>query len=311
MLFCVITSVAGAQDSVTVWALKGPSGVGMIRLFENVPQIPKMTVKVDAYADAQLMAAAFIKGDAKIGILPPNLAAKIASTGKQLQIAAVTGQGMLSLLTTDASVKTIDDLKGRSISVAGQGAVPEYVFRKILLEHGLNPDSDVRFDFSLAYPEIAQSIITGRIQIALLPEPFATMALMGNKNTGKVSDIKSEWIKSGGPDNFPLTVLMVDGIFARKNPAAVRIIMNSVRDSINWVTENPVEAGALVEKHGLGLKAPVVAASIPNSNYVYVEAPLARPSLEALFKVFLEFAPASIGGSMPKNTFYFNPRNPR
>jgi NitT/TauT family transport system substrate-binding protein len=292
------------QAPLTIYGLKGPSGVGMIRLFDEPPVIPGMTVSVEALASGDLMAARFIAGEAKVGILPSNVAAKIASSGKPLQLAAVTGLGMLSLLSGDPSVKTIDDLRGKSIAVAGQGAVPDYVFRKILAAHKIDL-ADVKLDYSLAYPEIAQSLIAGRISLALIPEPFATMARLGNANLVTVSDIQAEWVAAGGGENYPITVLVVDARFAKENPSAMKIILAAVKDSIEWVQANPAGAGALVEKYELGLKAPVVAASVPRSNYAFIEAQAARPALTALYQTLLEFAPDSIGGKLPGDSFYY------
>jgi NitT/TauT family transport system substrate-binding protein len=276
----------------------------MIRLFENPPLVGGAPAKLEALAQADLMAAKFISGEAKVGILPANVAAKIASTGKGIQIAAVTGTGMLSLLTSDGSIRGIADLKGKSVEVAGQGATPDYVFRRILLSAGLNPDGDVQLSYALAYPEIAQSLIAGRVSTALLPEPFATMARTGNPALRQVSDVQTEWINAGGSGNFPMTVLVVDADYAKAEGGAIRTILNALEASIAWVVANPREAGALVEKHDLGLKAPVVTAAIPRSNYVFIPAKEARPSLEALFGTFLQFSPVSIGGKLPADSFY-------
>jgi NitT/TauT family transport system substrate-binding protein len=259
---------------------------------------------MEALAQADIMAAKFIAGEAKVGILPANVAAKIASTGKRIQVAAVTGTGMLSLLTSDNSIRGIADLKGKSVEVTGQGATPDYVFRRILLSRGLTPGRDVRLGYALAYPEIAQSLIAGRVSTALLPEPFATMACAGNPALRQVGDIQAEWINSGGSGNYPMTVLVVDADYAKAEPASIRTILNAVKASIEWVVANPREAGALVEKHGLGLRAPVVTAAIPRSNYVFIPAKEARPALEALYRTFLQFSPASIGGSLPEDSFY-------
>jgi len=169
----------------------------------------------------------------------------------------------------------------------------------------LTPDQDVIFNYSLAPPEIAQSLITGRISIALLPEPFATMALLGRPDLRSVVNIQEEWLKAGGIANYPMTLLVVDGAFADANPAAVETILTAVSDSIEWVITNPAEAGALVEKHELGIRAAVAAASIPKSNYVFIPAAEAQPSLEALFRVFLEYSPVSIGGGLPADRFYW------
>jgi NitT/TauT family transport system substrate-binding protein len=260
---------------------------------------------MEALAQADLMAAKFIAGEAKVGILPPNVAAKIASSGKAVQVAAVTGTGMLSLLSSDPAVKRIEDLKGKTVEVAGQGATPDYVFRKILLSKGMNPDRDLKLGYTLAYPEIAQSLIAGRVSLALLPEPFATMARNGKPGLTVVGDIQDEWVKAGGAGNYPMTVLVVDAAFAAAQPGVIRVIQNALKDSVEWVRANPAAAGTLVEKHDLGLRAQVVAAAVPRSNYVFITAQDARPSLEALYKAFLEFSPVSIGGALPNDSFYF------
>jgi NitT/TauT family transport system substrate-binding protein len=275
----------------------------MVRLFEEPPRIPGFEVRVEALAQADLMAARFLSGEVQVGILPPNMAAKIRSSGKDIRAAAVVGAGMLSLLSADPGVQRIEDLRGKTVEVAGQGATPDYVFRRILDFHGIAPDGDVTLGYSLAPPEIAQSLIAGRVTLALLPEPFATMALAGRPGLVTVSDIQEEWIKAGGIGNYPMTLLVVDGAFASANAGAVGQILDAVKNSIEWVKADPAGAGALVEKHDLGLRASVAAAAVPRSNYVFIPAAEARPSLEALFRVFFESAPASIG-AMPDGGFY-------
>jgi NitT/TauT family transport system substrate-binding protein len=291
--------------ALTIYTIKGPSGVGMIRLFENPPEVTGYQVRVEALAQADLMAAKFIAGEAKIGVLPPNMAAKIASSGKNIQIAAIVGTGMLSLLTSDPAVTRIEDLKGRTVEAAGQGATPDYVFRRILTARGLKAGDDVRLTYTLAYPEIAQSLIAGRIPLALLPEPFATMALAGRPDLRTVGNIQDEWARAGGTANYPMSALVVDGEFARARPDAVRAVLAGSRASTEWALAHPAEAGALVEKHELGIRADVAAAAIPKSNYVFIPAREARAAIEALFRAFLEYAPESIGGVLPGDGFYW------
>jgi NitT/TauT family transport system substrate-binding protein len=297
---------SASGEPLTVYAIRGPSGVAMIRLFENPPVAAGGPVKMEALAQADLIAARFIAGEAKAGMLPPNVAAKIASAGKRIQVAAVTGTGMLSLLTGDSSIRSFGDLKGKSIEVAGQGATPDFVFRRILRFRGFDPDRDMRLNYSLAYPEIAQALIAGRVSTALLPEPFATMARSGRPDLRAVSDVQLEWRRAGGIGNYPMTVLAVDADYARSDPAGIRSLLAAIKASSEWVTANPAEAGALVEKHDLGLRAPVVAAAIPRSNYVFISAREARPALEALYETFLQYSPESIGGKLPGDAFYLD-----
>ena len=292
------------SETLTIYGLRGPSGVGIIRLFETPPPISGFDVNVEALAQSQLVAARFLSGEAKVGILPPDVAAKIASSGKDIRVAAIIGTGMLSLLSSDSAVRDINDLRGNTVEVAGQGATPDYVFRRILEARGLTPDQDVKLGYSLAYPEIAQSLIAGRISIGLLPEPFATMARLGRPDLRSVADIQDEWKKITGGENYPLTLLVVDGAFADANAGAVTAILNAVKDSIEWVQAHPADAGVLVEKHELGLRAAVVTAAVPHSSYVFIPAAEGRQSLETLFRAFLEYEPVSIGGALPADRFY-------
>ncbi|MDR0524645.1 MAG: ABC transporter substrate-binding protein [Spirochaetaceae bacterium] len=304
LCFFTGTSAFFAEAQVTVYGLTGPSGLGMIRLFEQPPKYSGTALKVEALPQPDLMAARLISGEAKIGVLPPNIAAKIASAGKGIQVAAVLGTGMLSLLTRDPSIQRIEDLKGQSVEVAGPGATPDYVFRRILLAKKMNPDKDLKLNYSLGTSEIAQSLIAGRVSTGLLPEPFATMARAGKPDLRLVSDIQQEWAQAGGNGNYPVTVLVVAGDFAASQPALLKTILNAVKSSIEWVVSHPAEAGALAEKHHMGIGASVAAAAIPRSNYVFIPASEARPGLEALYRAFLEFAPASIGGKLPGENFY-------
>jgi len=309
LIFSGFLHARGAGENndkpLTIYSIRGPSGVGMIRLFEEPPVIPGFNVRLEALAHADLMAARFLAGEVQVGILPPNMAAKIASSGRDIRAAAVIGAGMLSLLTSDPNVQSIGDLRGKTVEVAGQGATMDYVFRKILCFHGLITDRDITLSYSLAIPEIAQSLIAGRISNALLPEPFATMARLGRADLRSVADIQEEWVRAGGHGNYPMTLLVVDGAFVSANPGAAGIILDAVKTSIEWVINQPAEAGELVEKHELGLRAPIVTAAVPRSNYVFIPAAEARPSLEALFRVFLEFDPVSIGGVLPGDMFYW------
>ena len=291
-------------SSLTIYGIRGASGVGIIRLFEAPPNIRGFDVKMEALALADLMAARFLSGEAKAGVLPPDTAAKIASLGKDIRVAAIIGTGMLNLLSSDPAIRGLDDLKGKTVQVPGQGATPDYVFRRILSAKGLSPGGDVKIDYSLAYPEIAQSLIAGRISAGLLPEPFATMARLGKPELHSVTDIQEEWAAVAGGGNFPISVLVVDGAFADADPEAVAAILGAVKDSVGWVRAHPGEAGALAEKHDFGISAAVVTAAVPNSNYVFIPAAEGRPAMEALFTAFLEYDPVSIGGALPSDRFY-------
>jgi len=286
-------------------ALKGPTGIGMVRVFESPPYLPGgVTLELQAVPSADAMAAKLVSGELDAAVLPVNLAAKLYVSGLPYRLAAVVGMGMVSVVTTDPGIRTFEDLKGREVHVAGQGATPEYLIRTIAAARGLDPDRDLALAFRLPYPEIAASLVAGRISLAVLPEPFATQALLGNPNARVPFSLDQFWREATGRPGYPMSVLVIRDSVIRDRAASVRVLLDAYRDSIAWVKANPAEAGTLVEKHDLGLKAAVAAAAIPRSAYVFIPAPEARMDVEALLSVFLRITPKSIGGKLPDPSFY-------
>jgi len=299
-----LSAQGAAPQKIQFAALKGPSGIGMIRLFETAPQVPGASVQMIAVPSADLMAAKVISGEYDIAVLPVNMAAKLRSAGVPIVMAAVVGDGMVSFLTSDPSVRNLADLRGKEIYVAGQGATPDYLLQKLLAKAGLDPARDLRLSYSLPYPEMAAALAGGKIQYAILPEPFATVALSANPALRSPLDLGALWKGATGQESYPMTDLVVSAKLAAGQPDAVKAILKAVSDSIAWVKANPADAGVLVEKNDMGLKAAVAARAVPRSAYVYVPAPASKPAVEALLRVFLELAPASVGGKLPDDAFY-------
>lgn len=295
----------GKSGAIRLGALKGPTGIGMIHLFETPPELPGGgRLEPIAVPNAEVMTAKAISGEYDFAVLPLNMAAKLYSAGIPLSLAAVVGDGMVSFLAADSGVASIADLKGKEVYVAGQGATPDYLIRRLLKEAGLDPEKDLRLSYSLPYPEMAAAIASGKIRYAVLPEPFATLALQSNPTLLAPLDLGALWTKATGQASYPMSALVVSKRLAAERPEAVRAVLAAVRSSIERVKADPAGAGLLVEKHELGLKAPVAAKAIPRSAYVFVAAPDARASIEALLRVFLETAPASVGGKLPDGGFY-------
>jgi NitT/TauT family transport system substrate-binding protein len=300
-----LSAQGAGKDSILVGILKGPTGICMEKLAEK-PLVLADGRKVECVIlpSVDLMVARMARGELALAALPSNTAAIIHRGGMGYVLAAVTGKGMLSFITRDSSIRSVAGLRGKEIQVSGQGAVPEYVFRTILAARGLDPAKDLKLLFGMPYPEIASSLIAGRIDSALLPEPFATMALAGNKELQRPFDVQAEYASAGGAKDYPLSVLVIRKGFLTDDPEAARSILKAVEESIAWVKANPQEAGALAERLEFGLKASVAAASIPKANYVFETAKAAKPEIEALYRRFLAFAPESLGGSLPGEDFY-------
>ena len=275
-----------------------------------IPSAHLLDENVELFADPQALLPKMLKGEIDVGFLPANVAAKVynSSNGKIL-CCAITGNGNLSLITTDASVKQLADLKGKSVAVAGQGATPEYIFRYLLQKNGIKADvkNGVSLDFSIPTPQIAAQLISGKIKYAVVPEPFATVAQLKSDKVLAAVDLQSEYEYFEGKGKiYPLTVMVVTKDFAEKNPQELKAFLAEYEKSFKKTLQNPKEAGELCEKFGLGLAAPIIAKSVPKANYVFIPAenPKAKEKIEELLTIFLSFDSASIGGKLPDDNFY-------
>ena len=300
---------AAPVTEVRVAALAGPSGVGMAYLFSNKPTLGQnMEVSFEVAPSVDVLFPKLINGDIDIGILPPNVAAKLYNlSGKSILVGAVVGKGMLSVVTRDQNIHSIKDLVGKRVIAAGQGSTPEYVFKTLCARNGV-PDDSIDLDFSIPTPEIAAALVSGKIEYALIPEPFATVAIMngstGDRPLRRAIMISEEWAAAGLGKDFPMTLCVVRASFARAHPEAVREFLSAYRTSIEWTVAHPVDASPFVEQAGIGIKAPLAAKAIPYCGLVYVPATDAKKEIEGLLSVFLTYSPESIGKKLPDAGFY-------
>ncbi len=293
-----------ASAIVTISVLKGPSGIGAAWMMSDTPAIPGAELRFATAASADLVTAKLVSGEIQGGVLPLNVAAKLFNAGVPIKALAVVGDGMVKFLTNDQSIRRLADLRGREINIAGQKATPDYLFRFLAGKAGLEPGKDYAPVYSLAYPEIAAQLAAGRLACAVLPEPFATQAMMLNKAIASPIDLDKLWTEATGLPSYPMSLFVVSGKLAGSRPDIVLALASSYRASIEKTIADPAATARLAESLDLGMKAAVAQAAIPKSNYVYRPAAEARASIEATLSLFLSEDPQSVGGKLPGADFY-------
>ena len=301
---------AQKAEQVRVGLLNGPTCVPAAYVMENTKSVSGAELSFEKFADPQALLPKMIKKEIDIGFMPANVAAKVYNAGnKSIICCAVVGLGNLSLITTDENIHRFSDLKGKTVYVAGQGATPEYMFSYLLKENKMTwsgDKADVTMDFSIPTAQIAAQLISGKIQYAVVPEPFATIAKTKSDKVVAALDFQKEYIElTGEKEIYPLSVMVVRADFAKENPEVMKAFLAEYDAAVKWTIDNPAESGNLCEKHNLGLAAGVVAKAIPVSNYTYVPAGAAKKSVEKLLKLFIESDKASIGSKLPDKAFYY------
>ena len=296
VIFAALSSAIFAQK---VGVLNGPSGIPCAYLMEQAEN-GGSKCEFEKFASAQNELPKLMKGEIDIGFLPPNAAAKVYNSSKGAVLClGIAGNGNLFLITKDESVKSVKDLDGKTIACAGQGATPEYMMNYLMKKNSIKST----LDFTTPNAEIAAALIEGKFDYALVPEPFATVAESKDESVKRLS-ISDEFKAAEGTD-FPMTLLVANAAYAKKHKKEIKKFISDFEKASGWTVKNPTEAGKLVEKHSLGLKAAVAAKSIPNAAYTWKPAKKGKGEVEKLLGIFLENSPEAIGGKLPDEKFYY------
>ena len=300
------------NESISVGILNGPSCIPTGYMMENVSNVDGAKLSFEKFADPKALLPKLLKKEVDIGFLPVNVAAKVFNTSNgAIKIAAITGNGNIALVTKDPSIEDLEDLENKKVTVAGQGATPDYLFRYLLTENGVEirkdgDDYGVELDFSIPTPQIAPSLLSNKITYAVVPEPFITVMQIKDKDIRVPIDFQEEYKEAtGGVDDYPLTVMVVTKDFAENNADLLEEFLEEYEKSFKWTIKNPSKAGELSEKHNLGFQKPIATKAIPKSNYCFIEADEGQDAIEGLLDLFLNFAPEAIGGKLPTDDFYF------
>ena len=290
--------------------LNGPTGIPSAYFFENKPDLDGAELELQVFVGADIELPKLLKGEVDIGVLPVNVATKVFnSTNGAITALAVVGNGNVYVISTDENLKSLEDLKGKTVAVAGQGATPDYIFQYILQSKGISIGSDensVALDYSTPNSELAAAVLGGKFKYAVVPEPFATVATVKSKAVIRAVNLSDEYALLTGGQNYPLSLLVANSAFAAENKNIVNKYIDSYKVAVEKTLENPNKAGVMVQKHTLGLMAPIAAKAIPNCAFTCVDAIDCRESIEKLIDVYLSFAPSAVGGKKPSDSFYYS-----
>lgn len=296
--------------SVTLATLKGPTTMGLVKLLDDA-KAGNTAYKVDntIYGTADEISALLISGSVDMAAIPCNLASVLYNkTEGAVQIAAVNTLGVLNVIEVGESIKSVADLKGKTIYSTGKGTTPEFVLNAILKANGIDPEKDVTIEYKSEATEIA-GILTGenavKDAVAVLPQPYATTVLMGNTNARIALDLTKEWENAGLNGKLITGVLVVRRDFAEQNAELVKSFLTDYAASAEWVNANNEDAAQLIFDAGIVAKAEIAVKALPNCNIVFESGEEMKTDVTSYLNVLFEQEPASVGGVMPDEKIFF------
>lgn len=299
-----------AEALARLAVLSGPTGIGAAKLLADSDSGAGNRYDYFIAADNSELVAGLTSGELDIATVASNVALNLYNkTNGGVKILALGTLGVLHILESGGvtAVNSVDDLRGKTIYSVGQGANPEYILRYILSENGIDPDEDVTIVFADA-AEITQKLMSGEAEVAMLPVPAATAAVI--KGEGRIRaalDVTEEWDALDPGNSLIMTAVVARTEFIREDPDAVAAFLADYEASINYVVSHVDEAAELIAGYGITPSAGIAKQAIPQCHLTYIAGADMAPAISGYYEILWSANPASVGGALPDDAIYYVP----
>ncbi len=293
------TSADAAPAEYEIASLKGPTTMGMVKMMsDSEAGLTFNKYNVTMYGAADEILAGVVSGNTDIANVPANLAAVLYNkTEGNLQVSAVNTLGVLYVVTSGEEISSIADLKGKTVYSTGKGTTPEYVLNYILRQNGLEPQTDVTIEYKTEAAECAAVMAESENAIAVLPQPYVTVAMNQNENIKIALSLTDEWDKVCDTPLITGVTIGQKSVIA-ENTGAYDKFLEEYAASADFVNANTDEAAALVGGYDI-VPEPVAKIALPLCNIRCIRGQEMRDAVNGYWGVLFEADPASVGGTLP------------
>lgn len=287
-------------------SLKGPTSIGLVKLFSDSDAgntVNKYNYSI--YGTADEISTGMVKGDLDVAAVPCNLASVLYNkTEGQVVIAAVNTLGVLYIVEKGEELGSIADLKGKTIYTTGQGTTPEYTLRYLLSQNGLDPDKDVTIEFCSEASEVVSTIATMDSAVAMLPQPYVTVAQTKVDGLKVAFDVTKEWEKADKDSTVVTGVLIARKAFIEEHPEQFKAFLDEYKVSAEYANSNVEDTAELVEKFDI-FKAAIAKKAIPECNVTFITGDDMKTKVSSYLKVLFDANPKAVGGKLPDDGIYY------
>lgn len=291
---------------VRIAGMKGPTSIGLVGIMEeNSKGNAKNNYEFSIKGAADEITPLLIKGELDIAAVPANLASVLYNrTQGKIKLLAINNLGVLYIVTKGEEISSIADLKGKTILSTGKGTTPEYTLRSLLSKNGIDPDKDVTIEFKTEATEVVAQMTKSETAIAMLPQPYVTVASGKVQGLKVALDLNEEWKKVNNGSSIVTGVIVARDEFINNNPEAIKNFLSEFKASAETVNGNVIESAKLVEKFGI-FAANVAEKAIPQCNITYIAGEDMKTPVNTYLGVLYEQNPQSVGGTLPKDDFFY------
>lgn len=290
LLACLLMAVLSGcwesrGDDIRVAVLRGPSAVALADWMERQPRIGGKMIDVIVYDSPEQVQAAMIKGEVGIAVLPMVNAANLYSKDIPYVLAGCPLWGTLYIIGKEPVAR---------LHVFGAGTTPDILTREFLKQSLWNCQPDYSFTTPV---EITQAMLIGKVQAAVLSEPFAGMVLQQDTTMRILADLNHPAGDEG--KGFAQTAVMIHSSLSDKREAIDHLLTAACL----FAGERPEEVIRILEKHRVFAEGMLTPASLERLRTDYIPVAGAEAEIRSFLDVIYRYEPKAIGGQMPDEGF--------
>jgi ABC-type nitrate/sulfonate/bicarbonate transport system substrate-binding protein len=278
------SSAAAWAEPVTIRVGRGGAAEEQLWLMVAKPEIApnqgkayKLNLVSFPATDKRFLA--FEAGELDLATGSANSVILVSSAGAQMTaIASISQESQKGFVTQymvkkESSIKSIGDLKGKTIGVNGLNSSIHLWAILALQKAGLSA-KDVTF-VPMPFSAQGEALRAGKIDVGAFPQPFAKM----QQDKGEARTLFTS--KEAVPFDEELILLVAKPDFLKKNGDAVKAFLSDLVAATKYYEDNPkVARQALIDAKFVRLPA-----SVYFDMKDYYRAPSARVDLDALNKM--------------------------
>ena len=292
---------------IRVGGLKGPTSMGMAKLLTDAGNgASRLNIEFSLAATADELTPSLVQGNLDLLAVPSNLASVLYNnTEGAVRLLAVNTLGVLYIVDTKDSIGSVGDLKGKTILATGQGNTPEYTLNYILAKNGIDPAADVTIEWKSEAAEIVAAMAASEEEvIAMLPQPYVTVAQTQVEGLRIALDLNTEWENTDAESGIVTGVMIARTAFVEEHPELIEAFLEEYQKSTEYVNANVSEAAQMIEALDI-VKAAIAEKALPYCNITFMRDADMKTAVSKYLQVLYDQNPKSVGGNLPDDAFYY------
>ena len=275
----------------------------LIKEEENIKSSYKTSYTIES--NDKKLVESLNKKQVDIALVPTDMAAKVYNKNSSYQIYASIGQGSYYLVTSDPEVTGFNStLINKEIAIAGESSMTDNIVKAILKKNNID-ETLVKFKYTNTVPELVKTLTLGEIYTGIVPETSLTSLLYKHSGLKILASINDAYENTFDiSEGYPQFSVIVRKDFAKNNKEYVNKFLFKLKESIEFVNNNPLQAGAYGEELKIPIKPQILSKAIKRCNLKFIEIDKFKQNYKYLFDILYNYNNEAVGGTVPDESIY-------